>query len=271
MVRRAHAAGLNHFDTAPLCGHGLSKLRLGHALRWTRRDSFVLSTKVGRLLTPAPRESSDFAPRMNAAAFTLRFDCSYDGAMRSIEDSLQRLALERIEIVFIHDCDRFTHGPERQPRMFEAAMSGAARALLALRHQGVVKSVGLGVNEWEVCLAGLERHDFDAFLLAGRDTLLEQDALDQFLPLCVERGASIALGGGYNSGILAIGAVPGAKYNDAPAPASAMGRPRRSRRSAIATESRSRRPRCSSCSRIRPLRRSSRKPAPWRSSSRTWR
>lgn len=222
MVRRAHAAGLTYFDTAPLYGHGLSELRLGHALRWVPRDSFVLSTKVGRLLTPARRETIDFAPWVNAGAFKLRFDYSYDGAMRSIEDSLQRMGLEHVEIVFIHDCDQFTHGPERQPEMFEAAMAGAARALLKLREEGVVRSVGLGVNEWEVCLAGLERHDFDGFLLAGRYTLLEQEALDRFLPLCVERGASIALGGGYNSGILATGAVAGAKYNYAPAPAWAM-------------------------------------------------
>lgn len=217
MIQRAWEAGVRYYDTAPMYGHGLSELRTGQALRWKRRDDFVLSSKVGRLLKPARRDTIDFAPWTNAAPFRLEFDYSYDGTLRSVEDSLQRLALERLDIVFIHDIDVFTRGADR-PKVFEQAMDGAWRALSDLRDQGVVKAIGVGVNEWQVCEAALRARDFDCFLLAGRYTLLEQDALDSFLPLCQARGAAVVVGGGFNSGILATGAVPGAKYNYAPAP-----------------------------------------------------
>ncbi|WP_334174599.1 aldo/keto reductase [Pseudoxanthobacter sp.] len=223
MVRRAWDAGVRFFDTSPLYGHGLSELRLGHALRWMPRDEYVISTKVGRLLKPARRSEIDFAPWANAAANTLHFDYSYDGTMRSVEDSLQRLALERIDIAFIHDVDRYTHG-DAQPDMFRQAMDGAWRALAQLRSEGVVKAIGVGVNEWDVCQQALERHDFDAFLLAGRYTLLEQEAQETFLPMCAARNVAVVVGGGFNSGILATGAVPGARYNYAPAPAAVMER-----------------------------------------------
>ncbi len=222
MIQRAWDAGVRYFDTAPMYGHGLSELRAGHSLRWKRRDDFVLSSKVGRLLTPAPRAEIEFAPWVDAAAFKVRFDYSYDGTMRSIEDSLQRLGLERIEIAFIHDIDVFTHGPERQPEVFRTAMAGSAKALERLRDEKVVKAIGVGCNEWQVCHEALKQRDLDCFLLAGRYTLLEQDALDAFLPLCVERGAAVVVGGGFNSGILATGARPGAKYNYSPAPAQIM-------------------------------------------------
>lgn len=211
-------AGVRFYDTAPMYGHGLSEMRTGQALRWKTRDDFVLSSKVGRVLHPAKRSSIDFAPWVNAAPFTMEFDYSYDGTMRSVEDSLQRMALERIDIVFIHDIDVFTRGKD-QPEVFNQAMDGCYRALDRLRSQGVVKAIGVGVNEWEVCHAALKQRDFDCFLLAGRYTLLEQDALNDFLPLCQERGAAVLVGGGFNSGILATGARPGAKYNYAPAPA----------------------------------------------------
>jgi D-threo-aldose 1-dehydrogenase len=218
MVQCAWAAGIRYFDTAPLYGHGLSELRLGHSLRWRPRDEFVVSSKVGRLLHAAPRASIDFAPWVDAGAFTLRFDYSYDGTMRSLEDTLQRMAIEWIDIAFIHDCDVFTHGPEQQKIYFKQAMEGSYKALLKLREEGVVKAIGVGVNEWQVCHEALKQGDFDGFLLAGRYTLLEQDSLDEFLPLCEKRKAAVVIGGGLNSGILATGAVPGAKYNYAPAP-----------------------------------------------------
>jgi D-threo-aldose 1-dehydrogenase len=217
MFEAAWDAGVRYFDTAPMYGHGLSELRTGHALRWKQRDDYVLSSKVGRLLTPARRRDITFAPWVDAGAFTPRFDYSYDGAMRSFEDSLQRLGLEHIDICFLHDVDRFTHG-DNQPAVFEQAMAGAWRALEKLRREGVVKAVGVGVNEWQACHTALQQHDIDCFLLAGRYTLLEQDALDAFLPLCEARGAAVVVGGGFNSGILATGARPGAKYNYAPAP-----------------------------------------------------
>jgi D-threo-aldose 1-dehydrogenase len=221
MFQRSWDAGVRFFDTAPMYGHGLSELRTGQSLRWKNRDDFVVSSKVGRILKPAKRQSINFAPWTNAAPFTMHFDYSYDGTMRSFEDSLQRLALERIDILFIHDIDVFTRGKD-QPEVFRQAMDGCYKALARLRDEKVVKAIGVGVNEWEVCYEALKQRDFDCFLLAGRYTLLEQGALEGFLPLCVERGASVVVGGGFNSGILATGARPGAKYNYAPAPANIM-------------------------------------------------
>ena len=221
MVQTAWDAGIRYYDTAPYYGHGLAELRLGHSLRWKERDTFVLSSKVGRRLAPKRRSEIDFRPWVNAAAFAVEFDYSYDGTMRAFEDSLQRMALERMDICFIHDIDVFTRGAA-QPEVFREAMDGCWRALAKLRDEGAVKAIGVGVNEWQVCQQALEQRDFDCFLLAGRYTLLEQEALDTFLPLCGQRGAAVAVGGGFNSGILATGAVPGAKYNYSPAPPEVM-------------------------------------------------
>lgn len=221
MFQRSWEAGVRFFDTAPMYGHGLSELRTGQSLRWKNRDDFILSSKVGRILKPAKRLDINFAPWSNAAPFTMHFDYSYDATVRAFEDSLQRMALERMDICFIHDIDYFTQG-DSQPEIFAQAMDGAWRALSRLRDEGVVRAIGVGVNEWEVCEAALRQHDFDCFLLAGRYTLLEQDALESFLPLCVERDVAVVIGGGFNSGILATGAVEGAKYNYAPAPAEIM-------------------------------------------------
>lgn len=221
MFQTAWDAGVRFYDTAPMYGHGLSELRTGYSLRWKNRDDFVLSSKVGRVLKPARKADINYAPWTNAGRFSMEFDYSYDGTMRSFEDSLQRLNLERMDIVFIHDIDVFTRGND-QPAVFRQAMDTCFKALDDLRSQGVVKAIGVGVNEWEVCHAALNANDFDCFLLAGRYTLLEQDALDEFLPLCEKRGASVVVGGGFNSGILATGAKDGAKYNYAPAPADIM-------------------------------------------------
>jgi D-threo-aldose 1-dehydrogenase len=221
MFDTAWDAGIRMYDTAPMYGHGLSEARTGQALRWKKRSDFVLASKVGRLLKPAKRADIAYAPWVNAAPFTMHFDYSYDGTMRSVEDSLQRLALEHIDIMFIHDIDVFTRGAE-QPEVFKQAMDGCYRALASLRDQKVLKAIGVGVNEWEVCHEALKQRDFDAFLLAGRYTLLEQEALNDFLPLCEARNVAVLVGGGFNSGILATGAKPGAKYNYSPAPAHVM-------------------------------------------------
>ena len=221
MIQSAWDRGVRYYDTAPMYGHGLSELRTGHSLRWKNRDDFVLSSKVGRRLVPTKRSEIDFAPWTNAAPFVMEFDYTYDGTMRAFEDSLQRMALERMDICFIHDIDVFTRGDE-QPEVFKQAMDGSWKALSKMRDEGVVKAIGVGVNEWEVCHEALKQRDFDCFLLAGRYTLLEQDSLNEFLPLCEERGAAVVVGGGFNSGILATGAVEGAKYNYAPAPAAIM-------------------------------------------------
>lgn len=221
MFQAAWDAGVRYYDTAPMYGHGLSELRTGQSLRWKNREDYILSSKVGRVLKPARKADIDYAPWTNAGRNTMHFDYSYDGTMRSFEDSMQRLNLEYMDIVFIHDIDVFTRGDE-QPAVFKQAMDTCYRALDDLRSQGVVKAIGVGVNEWEVCHAALQANDFDCFLLAGRYTLLEQDALNEFLPLCEERGAAVVVGGGFNSGILATGAKEGAKYNYAPAPAEIM-------------------------------------------------
>jgi D-threo-aldose 1-dehydrogenase len=225
VINTAWGAGIRFFDTAPLYGHGLGELRLGHGLRHKSRDDFVLASKVGRLLRPRPRKSIDFSVWVDVTSFEPAYDYSYDGTMRAFEDSLQRLALERMDICFIHDIDVFTRGSE-QPEVFKQAMDGCFRALARLRDEGAVKAIGVGVNEWQVCHEALRQRDFDCFLLAGRYSLLEQGALESFLPLCVERGVSVVIGGGFNSGILATGAVEGARYNYGPAPPEIMDRVR---------------------------------------------
>ena len=203
MIQASWDAGLRYFDTAPYYGQGLSEARCGHGLRWYPRDEFVLSSKIGRLLQPKPRAEIDFTPWVDGLPFENVFDYSYDRTMRSIEDSVQRLALERIDTAFIHDIDVFTHGPAAQKEHFREAMGGCYGALDKMRGEGVVTAIGVGVNEWQVCYEALKQNDFDCFLLAGRYTLLEQEALDGFLPLCEERNVAVVIGGGFNSGILA--------------------------------------------------------------------
>jgi len=216
-VRRALALGVHYVDTAPHYGNGLSEHRVGAVLRGIGRAGFVLSTKVGRLLTAdraAPRDQHGY---VGVLPFRQRFDYSHDGALRSIEDSLQRLGLARIDIALIHDIDVFTHGPEAQPTRFHEAMDGAYRALARLKADGTIGAIGLGVNDWRVCLDALRHSDFDGFLLAGRYTLIDQSALSELLPACERRGARVILGGPYNSGILARGAIAGATFDYRPA------------------------------------------------------
>ena len=216
-VTAAYEAGIRYFDTAPLYGRGRSEHRIGTALHKRPRDSFRISTKVGRLLRPTPGRPKDDAAYTDVPAFEVEYDYSEDGALRSLEASLERLGMDRVDTLFIHDIDRWTHG-DAQPARFQEAMTGAYRALRRLRAQGIVSAIGIGVNEWEVCQQAAEAGDFDGFLLAGRYTLLEQEALTSFLPLCERRGLFVVIGGPFNSGILATGAVEGATYNYRPAP-----------------------------------------------------
>lgn len=225
VIQAAWDTGIRYYDTAALYGHGQGEYRFGASLRLKNRDDYVLSSKVGRLLKPKPRSEIDFGPWEDVPAFELVYDYSYDGTMRAFEDSLQRLGLERMDICFIHDIDVFTRGDE-QPEVFRQAMDGCWKALEKLRSEGVIKAIGVGVNEWEVCEAALRERDFDCFLLAGRYTLLEQTPLDSFLPLCVERNVAVVMGGGFNSGILATGSVDGARYNYGPAPEEILDRVR---------------------------------------------
>jgi D-threo-aldose 1-dehydrogenase len=226
MVDQAWDLGVRYFDTATLYGHGLSEYRLGHALRERARDDYVLSTKVGRVLKAAQPGTFDSGLWVDTAPMAPEYDYTYDGVMRSFEDALQRLMTDHIEIVFMHDVDRYTHG-DLQDKMFTTAVEDGFRALVELRDQGVVKAIGFGVNEADVLTEALRRTDSDVALLAGRYTLLEQDPIDDLMPLCEERGIGVVLGGVYNSGILATGPRPGAKFNYGPAPEDVMERARR--------------------------------------------
>ncbi len=227
-LQAAHDGGVRLFDTAPLYGLGLSEERFGRALAHWQRDDMVLSTKIGRVLedcVPADKTQTIF---LDTPDRRFTYDYSYDGVMRSLEGSLHRLGTDRVDILLVHDVDIWTHGSKAasDARIAEV-LDGGFRALDDLRGAGTVKAIGVGVNEWEVCEFMAQRADFDLFLLAGRYTLLEQGALDSFLPLCVDRGIGIMLGGPYNSGILATGAVEGARYNYGPASAEILERTRR--------------------------------------------
>lgn len=226
---RAWNAGVRYFDTAPLYGFGLSETRLNQFFRDKPRDEYVLSTKVGRLLKPADAETRDGQGKwFSVPARKEVYDYSYDGVMRSFEASLERLGVDRIDLLFAHDLDVFNHGSQAvlDAKLAEL-MDGGYRALLSLRDQGAIAGFGAGVNEWQPCQWLVERGDFDIFLLAGRYTLLEQEALTSFLPLCEKRGIGIVIGGPYNSGILATGPRPGAYYNYDPAPETVLRRVQR--------------------------------------------
>lgn len=217
VIGRAWEAGIRFFDTAPLYGHGLGELRLGRVLREQPRDEFTLATKVGRLLRadapPEPGQAFRGVPAVNPV-----FDFTYDGVMRSVEESLERLRLSRIDILHIHDPDNH----------YDEALNGAYRALAQLRADGIISAVGAGMNQAEMLTRFAREGDFDCFLLAGRYTLLEQGAMQELMPLCLERGIAIIAGGVYNSGILAD-PKPGAHYDYRTAPAALLERAQRLR------------------------------------------
>ncbi len=220
VLESAWAAGVRYFDTAPLYGLGLSETRLNRFFRGKPRDDYVLSTKVGRLLKVArPGERIGVDKWFDVPSRTEIYDYSFDGVMRSFEFSLERLGLDRIDILYAHDLDTLNQGSQDAlDAKLGEFMAGGYRALVGLRDQGAIKAFGGGMGEWQSCQFMAERGDFDLFLLAGRYTLLEQEALDSVLPLCEQRGIGIVIGGPYNSGILATGARPGAFYNYEPAP-----------------------------------------------------
>ena len=211
----AHAldVGINYVDTAPQYGLGRSEHLVGDALR-ERREGVVLSSKVGRLLKPVEPAEQDKGNWVDPLPFNQLYDYSYDGVMRSFEDSQQRLGLNRIDILYVHDIGVATHGVEGNKPLWAQLAGGGYKALRELRDAGVIKAIGLGVNEWQVLMDAFALGDWDVFLLAGRYTLLEQTSLDPFMTTCVERGASVVIGGPFNSGIL----VGGDKFNYAKAP-----------------------------------------------------
>ncbi|MEL5877889.1 aldo/keto reductase [Cereibacter sphaeroides] len=227
LLERAWAGGIRYFDTAPLYGYGLAEERLGRFLAGHPRADYVLSTKVGRLLRPVePGEARDGLGKFfEVPERKERFDYGYDGVMRSLEASLDRLGLDRVDVLYAHDLDLLTHGSQEalEARLAEF-MAGGYRALVELRDQGVISAFGAGVNEWQPCQWLAERGEFDLFLLAGRYTLLEQEALESFLPLAEERGIGIVIGGPYNSGVLATGPKPGSFYDYRLAPQAVLDR-----------------------------------------------
>jgi D-threo-aldose 1-dehydrogenase len=186
----------------------------------------VISTKIGRLLEDCAPEDVPAYNFYDTPNRTFRYDYTYDGVMRSHEASLARLQQDRIDILLVHDIDVFTHGTAEASDRYirELFDRGGYRALEELRAGGIVKAIGGGLNEWQACEKLLGLGDFDCFLLAGRYTLLEQEALDSFLPLCERRDVGIILGGPFNSGILATGPLPDARYNYAPAPPDILAR-----------------------------------------------
>ncbi|MDF3154533.1 aldo/keto reductase [Mesorhizobium sp. XAP10] len=217
-VRAAYDVGMRVFDSSPFYGHGLSESRCGTALRTMPRDEVIFSTKVGRTMNPFVRNAQK-DPRVFSIGFPHQasFDYSYDGAMRSVEQSLLRTGLSEIDILLIHDCDVWTHGKHDANARFAEAMDGAYKALDKLRADGTVKAIGCGLNEVDTCERFVKAGDFDVMLLAGRYSLLEQPAIQSFLPLAVQKNIGIILAGVFNSGILATGPVKGAKYNYAEA------------------------------------------------------
>jgi len=216
-VERALSLGINLVDTSPLYGRGLAEHRCGTAIRRVPRDQVVLCTKVGRWMDPfhGPGDGSRYFGGQPHRAMV---DYSYDGTMRSVEQSLLRLGTDRLDLLLIHDVDIWTHGVAAIEDRFREAMNGAYVALDRLRNEGVVAGIGVGVNEAEMCVRFAQAGSFDTMLLAGRYSLLEQPALAQFLPLAQAQGIAVLLGGVFNSGILATGAVAGAKYNYQNAP-----------------------------------------------------
>ncbi|MBN9064795.1 MAG: pyridoxal 4-dehydrogenase [Rhizobiales bacterium 65-9] len=225
-VAAALAAGVNFIDTAPLYGHGLSEHRIGEALRATPRDAFILSTKVGRLLRPVAKQQG--ASELFAAP--LPFDYVYDystaGARRSLEDSLQRLGMARIDMLLIHDVVPRWHG-ERFEERYREAMAGAYPELARLREDGLVRAIGVGVKDANVCARFARDGDFDCIMIAGQHTLLNHEAIDEFLPLAAEKRIAVLMAAPFNSGVLATGAAEGAAYYYQPAPPDILARVRR--------------------------------------------
>ena len=231
-VEQAWASGVRLFDTSPHYGNGLAESRLGAGLRHAPRDELVVSTKIGRVMDPfaqpAPRNKDVYSPGfVGGYPHAPRFDYSYDGTMRSVEQSLLRTGLSRLDVLLIHDCDVWTHGADDAPRRFKEAMDGAYRALDKLRSEKVVSAIGFGINEADTCAKFARAGDFDLALMAGRYSLLIQNGLVEFLPLALEKKMGVILAGVFNSGILATGAVPGAKFEYAPAPPEIMDKVRR--------------------------------------------
>jgi D-threo-aldose 1-dehydrogenase len=220
-IETAYSNGVTFFDTAPWYGVGRSEHRMGHVLRGKPRERFVVSTKVGRVLI-RPRDVSGPAPYSQRWAgglpFDLRFDYTRDGVLRSYEDSLQRLGMTRVDALVVHDLDLKFHQDEAgiAARLEELDRGGGFAALAELRSRGEIGAVGAGINRVGMIPRFLERFEMDFFLVAMPYTLLDQPALDDELPLCLERNVAVVIGAVFSSGILARPAAPLAQYGYQP-------------------------------------------------------
>jgi D-threo-aldose 1-dehydrogenase len=217
IIGAAWDGGVRYFDTSPWYGRGLAEHSLGRALYRKPRDQYFISTKIGRVLRRPLGPNAIKDQWLGGLEFQTVFDYSYDGVMRSFEDSLQRLGINRVDVLLVHDLDPWDHNEATLNAYFTQLKASGWRALAELREAGVIGGIGAGFNSMGSIPRFLDLFDMDFFLLAMRYTLLEQDVLESEFPRCEERGAGIIIGGGYNSGILATGAIPGAMYNYAPA------------------------------------------------------
>jgi D-threo-aldose 1-dehydrogenase len=219
-VRRAYELGIRYFDVAPLYGHGRAELILGHGLRDVPRDSYVLSTKVGRYLVPAGAPGLPARRRSEGAPFNPVLDYSREGTRRSLEQSMLRLGTSRIDIVYVHDVDAHSQGSDEAAEVaFRAALAGALPALIDLKRDGVIRAIGVGINQPSWALRWLREAQLDVLMLAGRLTLLNREATHQVLPECRARGVAYVAAGAFNGGILARGKEDGQwRYNYRPAP-----------------------------------------------------
>lgn len=218
-AQRAYELGVRYFDVAPLYGHGRAELALGHALRDVDRESYVLSSKVGRYLLPAGAPGRPARVRQEGIPFNPVVDYSRDATLRSLDQTLLRLGVSRLDLIYIHDVDAHSQGSEAAAEAaFQSAMSGALPTLLELKTQGVVRAVGVGINQPHWALRWLEHAELDALMLAGRLTLLNREAEESVLAACLAKGVAYIAAGAYNGGILARGPDGDARFNYRPAP-----------------------------------------------------
>jgi D-threo-aldose 1-dehydrogenase len=220
IIQQAIADGCQTFDTAPHYGHGLSEQRFGQALRKLGRSSFVLSSKVGRILTPSAAAERDQLNFVNILPYNQHWDYSAAGVRRSVEDSLQRMGMSHLDVAFVHDCCSICHG-DNYPKVLRQVIDEAIPELQKMKREGLIHAIGLGVNDVQVCLDVLKETELDCILLAGRYTLVDHSGFAELLPICEQRGMRIAIGGVFNSGILATGVRGSEKllfnYDSAPA------------------------------------------------------
>ena len=223
LIRSAHDAGIRYFDTAPLYGEGRSENRYAAALKDYPLESYTLSTKVGRLLAPADPQDTELLSDDGIPRYKIQFDYSRDGVERSLRESLDRLGFEKVDILYVHD-HAFTG------QLPESTFEEALAATLDLRSKGIVKAIGMGMNDSETTGRMIARFDLDIVLLAGRYTLLDQSALSGFLPLCLKRGVQLAIGGPYNSGILSQNVSEASTFDYKEAPPEIFEKARRIKR-----------------------------------------